>query len=125
MAENETGSSHSAFVDKYVSGVKKATWLICRERRHLFPDHPNKIKTVGEDSQFVDRIYKCRRCGVKLIESLHVVDGAARRIGVKREDYPEGYLMEKGSGRLTAEDRDLIRYETLHQDLLHIQAGRR
>lgn len=114
------------YVRSYVAGLKKASWAECREKRHAFPDTTRISLVDPEDDSIVERMVRCRRCSVKRIETL-LVDNTtrtARRVAVRYEGHPEGYLMEPGHGRLDSEGLEIIRYENLFNEMQR-QAGKR
>lgn len=114
------------FVRSYVAGLKKAAWAECRENRHSFPDRSRISLIDPDDDSVVERMKRCRRCGVKRIETLHInnVTRTAHRVDVRYEDHPEGYLLEPGHGRLDSEGLEIIRYENLYNEMQRQAGGR-
>jgi hypothetical protein len=81
-------------------------YLECRDYGHVW-------KSYGARWFDALRLYeqqlRCPRCGTVRIRQLSST-GRPLHGGY---DYPEGYLMPKGTGRLTSGDRDGIRLRTL------------
>lgn len=114
------------YVRSYVAGLKKAAYAECRENLHAFSDRPRISLVDPDDDSVVERTKRCRRCGVRRIETLHVdnANQTARRVAVRYEGHAEGYLMEPGHGRLDSDGRDIIRYQNLFNEMQR-QAGAR
>lgn len=126
MSSDNNGHPQAAdldFVRDYVANLKRAAWLQCRENRHAFPDRAVVTPVDENDDSVVERAKRCRRCGTRRIEVVSIANGMARRIGVRYENRPEGYLMEPGHGRLDSEGLAVIRYENIYQELAQ-QRGR-
>lgn len=107
------------YIRDYVAGLRRPGWAQCREGHHSYPDQSKTSLVDPDDDSVVERMKRCRRCGVRRIETL-AVDNANRtasRIAVRYENHPEGYLMERGHGRLDSEGRDIIRYENLFNEM--------
>lgn len=78
----------------------------CRVLGHIPVRHAvNPIKGGG----FVE-VLKCQRCGR---EKESVVDRRGFTVGRPKLDYPEGYLLPKGTGQLRSETRAILRVESL------------
>jgi hypothetical protein len=114
------------FVRTYVAGLNKSAWAECRENRHGFPDRSKVSLVDPDDDSVVERMKKCRRCGVRRIETLAVdnINRTAVQLAVRYEGHPEGYLLEPGHGRLDSDGFSIIRYENLFNEMQQ-QAGRR
>lgn len=112
-------------VQEYLSGAKVA-WVQCRTKGHNMADHD--VKENMEDNAFVV-IYRCTRCYTKRDEVVHSVTGEV--LSSKYYNHPDGYLLPKGTGRLDAEGRGLIRVTHLRntltrkRDLTEIASRRR
>lgn len=126
---NDNGKPQTAdleYVRTYVASLKKPVYAQCRGKGHAYPDRPRISLVEPGDNSVIECTWKCRRCHVKRIETVHV-DNASRTAhtaAVRYEDHPEGYLMERGHGRLDGEGRAIIRYENLHSELLRQAGGR-
>jgi hypothetical protein len=114
------------YVRNYLAGLKRPAWAQCREGHHSYPDKSRVSLVEPDDDSVVERTKKCRRCGVLRIETLHVDNASrtARRVNVRYENHPDGYLMEPGHGRLDSDGRNIIRYENLYNEMQQQTGGR-
>lgn len=120
MTTTDTKFADPDYVREYVASVAKPAWVDCREGHHEY--RPYKVLEAEESTEanrVVIRIRKCRRCTTKRSDTLLVKDGRASIQGTKYE-HPEGYLMERGHGRLGTEGRDVIRDAVLHNEMIHL-----
>lgn len=125
---SDNGESQTAdleYVRNYVAGLRQSAWAQCREGNHSYPDRSRVSPVDPDDDSVVERTKRCRRCGVRRIETVVVnnVNRTASRIAVRYEGHPKGYLMERGHGRLDNKGRDIIRYENLYNEMQR-QTGR-
>jgi hypothetical protein len=81
--------------------------LACRDVGHGWKS--GRVKRVGRGYH---RIMICRDCGAERPEDL---DGSARRVKVYAVQYPDGYLLPKGSGRVDSEGKAAMRLELLRR----------
>jgi len=84
-------------------------WLLCRELGHNWAPHSAR---VTEDGGF-DRILRCRRCPTKR----HQILDSYGRIMSNQYDYPEGYQMPAGQGRITGDGRGVLRVASIRHDI--------
>lgn len=98
-------------VEQYVSEAKVA-WLQCRSKGHNMADHD--VKFVEEDNAYVV-ILRCSRCYTKRHETVNSETGEV--LFSKYTDHPEGYLLPKGTGRMDAQGRGIIRVARLRNTL--------
>jgi len=90
-------------VQDYLSTAKVA-WIACRSKGHNMADHD--VKTDYESNTYVV-ILKCSRCSTKRHEIVNMDTGEV--LSSKYADHPEGYLLPKGTGRMDAQARGLVR----------------
>jgi len=105
-------------VDDYIANTKPA-WVECRSDKHNMADHD--VKTNEDGCWIVIR--RCRRCYTKRHET---IDRQGIVLNVEFE-YPEGYCMPKGSGRVSAEGRGafrLARIQNFHKKKVDKIEGR-
>jgi hypothetical protein len=93
----------AAAVEDYLAEAP-AQALKCRDKGHRWGDEPYDIE--GSRRKGFVRFWKCK-CGAMLEE--HLDTHGVPLPGETKLKYPEGYLMPKGTGRLSREDRGQIR----------------
>jgi hypothetical protein len=103
-------------VEEFATTIK-STWVTCRSDGHDM--RPLNV-TMTEQNTFV-RTRKCRNCGARRHQ---VIDRHGLILDTKIE-YPEGYLLPPGTGRLDSEGRGIFRLAALQSDLERKTAGRR
>lgn len=94
-------------VQEFASTIKSA-WVECRSDGHNMGKHN---VTMDENGTFI-RTRRCRRCGYK---RHYVIDPSGHILDAKPE-YPDGYLMPRGTGRLDTEGRAVFRQATLEAE---------
>lgn len=87
-------------VEEFATTIKP-TWVECRSDGH---DMRKFDVQLTEHNTYI-RTRKCRRCTYKRHQ---VVDREGRILNTTPE-YPDGYLMPKGTGRLDSEGRAVFR----------------
>ncbi|GCD96927.1 hypothetical protein [Embleya hyalina] len=85
------------------------SWLRCRELGHNWGPHSAR---VIEDGGF-DRVLRCRRCPTKRYQVLD----AFGRIVSNTYDYPDGYRMPPGRGRITGDGRGVLRVVSIRMGI--------
>jgi hypothetical protein len=95
-------------VRSYASDLP-AKWLQCRELGHNWG--PHKANT-NDDGGF-DRVLSCRRCTAKR----HQVLDSYGRIVSNHYEYPEGYQMPPGQGRISGDAKGVLRLASIHNTL--------
>lgn len=115
-----------AYIREYLASLKKPEYAKCRGNHHAFPDKGKLSAPDPDDNSIIERVVRCRRCRVTRTETLHLdhENRTAHQFAVKLTDYPEGYLMEPGHGRLDSDDFAAIRYENIYNEMRR-QAGDR
>lgn len=94
-------------VEAFASTIKSA-WVDCRSDGH---DMRKFNVELTEHNTFL-RTRKCRRCGALR----HQVITRSGHILNTTIEYPEGYLMPKGTGRLDADGRAVFRGATVESE---------
>lgn len=84
-----------------------AAYADCRDLGHSW----RAINAWKERGIFIETL-QCSRCSCEKDRGFHPKTGALLQIN-RRTKYPEGYLLPKGSGRMTQEDRAAIRLSRL------------
>jgi hypothetical protein len=87
-------------VQDFAATIKSA-WVQCRSDGHDM--RPLDVQ-ITESNDYL-RVKRCRRCGTERHQVIN-------RFGIilhTRMEYPEGYQMEKGTGRLDSEGRGVFR----------------
>jgi len=84
-------------------------WLLCRELGHNWAPHGAAILPDGG----FDRVLRCRRCPTRR----HQVLDPYGRIVSNQYDYPEGYQMPPGQGRITGDGRGILRVASIRHDI--------
>jgi hypothetical protein len=79
----------------------KPSWVVCRSDGHNM--RPFNV-TMDENGNFL-RTKRCTNCGYKR----HYVISQGGHIAGAKAEYPEDYLMPKGTGRLDSEGRAVFR----------------
>lgn len=87
----------------------KSTWIVCRSDGHDM--RPFNVKTT--ESGGFERTRKCRRCGAKRTQ---VIDKYGLILSTDFE-YPEGYLLPPGTGRLDSEGRGVFRLAAIEAEV--------
>jgi hypothetical protein len=82
------------------------SYLQCRDFGHSW--RPYTARWVPAENCYQSEL-QCQRC--KSIRQRYLSRSGAQLGG--HYDYPEGYLMPKGTGRLTGTDRDIIRLQSV------------
>lgn len=77
------------------------TWTECREVIHNL--RPYDVKPTENGGY--ERIRRCSRCRTKRVD---ILDSHFTILHTKYE-YPEGYQMERGHGRISSEGRNVFR----------------
>lgn len=95
----------------------KAAHLDCRVKGHNMA-YPHV--TENENGTFT-QTERCRRCGTKRHE---LVDVEGYTLWTKMSDYPEGYLLPKGTGRIDQAGRAVLRRRRINA-IIEKRAGRR
>lgn len=88
-------------IEEYVSKAS-SSWLQCRTKGHNMLDHDVKL---NESDDYLVTL-RCSRCHTKRHE---VVNSDGLILSSFYDSHPEGYLLPKGSGRMDAEGRGIIR----------------
>jgi hypothetical protein len=86
-------------VQEFASTIKQA-WVECRSDGHSMAKHDVQM---DENGTYI-RTRRCRRCGYKrhyVISGGHILNATS--------EYPDGYLMPKGTGRLDSDGRAVFR----------------
>jgi hypothetical protein len=96
-----------ADVEEFATTIKMA-WVECRSDGHSMIPHD---VTMNEQGSYV-RTRRCRRCGYK---RHYVIDQGGFLVSTSSE-YPDGYLMPKGTGRLDSEGRAIFRQATVQHE---------
>ncbi|MYV98002.1 hypothetical protein [Streptomyces sp. SID3343] len=102
---------HEADLDRvatYAAELPNA-WLLCRELGHNWGPHSARVVDGGG----FDRVLRCRRCPTRR----HQVLDAYGRIVSNSYDYPEGYQMPAGQGRITGDGRGVLRVTSIRHDI--------
>lgn len=94
-------------VEEFASTIKSA-WVECRSDGH---DMRKFNVQLTEHNTFI-RTRKCRRCGYLRHQ---VIDRSGHILNTTPE-YPEGYLMPRGTGRLDSEGRAVFRGATVEAE---------
>lgn len=111
-------------VQEYLSTAKIA-WIACRSKGHNMQDHD--VKSDEENNVYLVTL-RCSRCYTKRHEVVNMSTGEV--LSSKYDNRPEGYLLPKGTGRMDAEARGLVRVARLHntverkRDLVEVTAKR-
>lgn len=87
-------------VQEFASTIKQA-WVVCRGDGHNMVRHDVQM---DENGVFI-RTRRCRSCGYKR----HYVIDPGGHILTAKPEYPDGYLMPKGTGRLDSDGRAVFR----------------
>jgi hypothetical protein len=98
-------------VEEYLSGAKVA-WVQCRTKGHNMADHDVKL---DEESNAYIVVLRCSRCYTKRDEVVNCDTGEV--LNSSYHDHPEGYLLPKGTGRMGADARGLLRVARLRNAL--------
>lgn len=93
-------------IDRMI-GEMPVNFLGCRELRHAWRQQ-NAV--LDRKNKVYDRVLVCRNCGTTKTQLVSAVTGEI--IQRHSYDYPERYLV-KGTGRLGAGDRDMIRLASI------------
>jgi hypothetical protein len=109
MSSIETTPKFAAITDieKWEEQAKVA-WIQCRRKGHNMLDHDVK---VDEESNCYIVVERCSRCFTKRDEVVNRDTGAV--LHSKYYNHPDGYLLPKGTGRMGADARGLIRVASL------------
>ncbi len=91
--------------------ISKTTWLksqgtstlICRDISHLWTAF-----TARRTGRFIVRVLQCGRCETRKIQKLN----SKGYILSTRYEYPAAYVRPKGMGRMTKDDRAMVRVAT-------------
>lgn len=111
-------TSQSASIDaleEHAAGVPSA-WLICRARGHNLADHD---AYMTDNEQGYVNVLDCRRCHSKRTEVLDL-DG---HVLSRKYEYPEGYLLPDGTGRIDADGRGFYRISSVQAKIRAKQAA--
>jgi hypothetical protein len=88
----------------------KAVHVDCRVKGHNW-SYPHAVE--NEDGTF-SQTEKCRRCQTKRTE---LVDADGYTLNVKCTDYPEGYLLPRGTGRMDRDGRAILRKHRIQNNI--------
>ena len=86
-----------------------AKWLQCRELGHNWGPHK---ASLNEEGGF-DRILACRRCTAKR----HQILDSYGRIVSNSYEYPDGYQMPPGQGRISGDARGVLRLASIQHTM--------
>lgn len=95
-------------VEDFAATVKQA-FVICRSDGHNMGPHN---VTIDENGTYL-RTRRCRRCGYK---RHYVIDRSGHILTAKAE-YPDDYLLPKGTGRIDTDGRAVFRQATIETEL--------
>lgn len=104
----------------------KVAWVKCRTKGHNMANHDVKF---DEESNCFLVTYRCSSCYTKRDEVVNSTTGEV--LSSKYYNHPDGYLLPKGTGRMDAEGRGLIRVTHLRntmqrkRDVTELAAQRR
>lgn len=104
MAAPEAVEQHAA--------TTPTAWWECRDTGHAFVKH---WAGYGPDEKSFLRIRRCRNCKTKKTQVLDL-DGY---ILASEYEYPEGYTLPKGTGRLGADGRAIYRQGNIVTEIEH------
>lgn len=95
----------------------KADYVECRVKGHNM-GYPNSTEN---DNGTCSTTEKCRRCHTKRVE---LTDAEGYVLHVKYEGHPDGYLLPKGTGRVSRDGMAILRKARVLNNMLK-KAGRR
>jgi hypothetical protein len=95
-------------VQAYAADIP-STWLRCRELGHNWGPHR---ASINEDGGF-DRTLLCRRCKSKR----HQVLDSSGAVLQNAYEYPDGYQMAPGQGRISSDGKGVFRLASIQQTL--------
>ena len=98
-------------VEEWQSQAKVA-WIRCRSKGHNMDDHDVKL---DEKANAYIVILRCTRCYTERHEVVNCDTGEV--LTSKYDKHPDGYLLPKGTGRIDAQGRGLIRIARLRDTL--------
>jgi hypothetical protein len=101
-------------VQEFAATVKKQAFIECRGDGHNMGPHN---VTMDENGTFL-RTRRCRKCGYLR----HYVVSGGHILNAKSE-YPDGYLLPRGTGRLDADGRAVFREAAIEAEYRR-KAGR-
>lgn len=103
-------------VRAYASGIP-AAWIQCRELGHNWGPHTANIIDGGG----FNRTLRCRRCTTRRHQVLDSVGAVLHNT----YEYPEGYQMERGTGRVSGDAKGIFRLTSIHNTMLAADARKK
>lgn len=104
LNRRERLTADTAVVAEFAQGLDEGA-LACRDVGHAW-----RSRKVIRRRWGFERVMVCRDCHAERREDL---DRMARRVKAYAVQYPDGYLLPKGSGRLDADGKAAMRLELL------------
>lgn len=96
-------------VQEYAAGIP-SKWVECREGGHQMGTH---LARLTEDGGSFLRVKRCRRCSTKRTQVLSL-----KGLILHTEyEYPEGYTLPKGTGRIDSDGRGHFRVTAILREI--------